>query len=987
MQNKFTQHITCSSCQAQYKISALGPARFCSFCNVSLPKEDSSANDSIIGGRYRVEKSIGKGGMGEVILAYDASCERKIALKRIRPDLTRHPQIQERFLKEARITCQLIHPAIIPIYTIHHDSAITYYTMPFVEGETLKQIIRKTRQQEKNGEELDHIGGSTPALMRIFITICQAVAYAHSKHVIHRDLKLENIIIGKYGEVLLLDWGLAQWIDGHPDQDSDLPSPPPSILNKEITRLGKVVGTIAYMAPERALGQPATIQTDIYSLGVILYQMLTLHSPFKRGKTIEEFRKTVGQEEFVDPVLVAPYRDVPHLLSRIVKRCLSIDLNERYRTVDNLIRDLENYIEGRSDWFYATQLDIKQKSDWEFQENVLIAEHTAITRVMEEEEWVSLMISHSSFTGNIKIETEICIQANGHGIGFLLSIPETGARQHLNDGYYLWIASDLHRSTKLLKSSVEVMTAPDIFLRRNQQHHIRIEKVEQNIHLYIDDILQLSYITHLPLIGTHIGLLARDADFDIAPLKVYVGSLNIMVNCLAVPDAFLAHQDFDQALSEYRRIAYSFPDRLEGREAIFRSGLTLIEQAKKNLNKDLLLDQALNEFEKLHYTPGAPLEYLGKALVYQIIGDEVEEIKCFELAYRRYPKHPLLPVLQEQLLSRMHEVARHNRIAAYNFVLLGVRHLPAYVIDTHTKRLFSSLQKHWEHLHFIEQSPHKDKDLQPSHFAIQLAFWLARPYILGEIVEELSKELPHFSIELKNALFCLIELGSCEYAQKKIYSIQAAQANQEAAAWQNLEIAIASQNSPIEIVLEAFFHSLPPALEFQDWRCLIYLLNIAIDKHLPHLIHQSISKLKKGALSTEQHLQLDIQQIWAYLLEKNWQAAKEIIYQYPIEFLNKESSALHFLYGCVLRAVEGEEIAILHLTEVLNVPYPRSWTLASHYLIENISLDGLWFSRAFLWEKRQLYRQLALYYACAGNEEKKLEFQKLYDEQFVHAKF
>ena len=165
--------------------------------------------------------------MGEVYSVFDLFCGRRIALKKIRSDLINHMQVKRRFLKEARITCQLMHPAIIPIYSIQDSGPAAFYTMPFVEGETLKQIIRKTRQQEKKGEEPDHIGGSIPALMRIFITICQAVAYAHAKGVIHRDLKPENIIIGKYGEVLILDWGLAKFIHSPSLREEDLSLPRP----------------------------------------------------------------------------------------------------------------------------------------------------------------------------------------------------------------------------------------------------------------------------------------------------------------------------------------------------------------------------------------------------------------------------------------------------------------------------------------------------------------------------------------------------------------------------------------------------------------------------------------------------------------------------------------------------------------------------------------------------------------------------------------
>ena len=204
--------------------------------------------------------------MGEVFLAYDTTCGRRIALKRIRSDLVEHTQMHNRFLKEARVTSQLTHPSIIPIYAIHGQDNLVYYTMPFVEGPTLKEILRNTRLQK---EILDHIGGSILALMRIYLNICQAIAYAHAKGVLHRDIKPENIIIGQYGEVLILDWGLAKLTattKKRQEQD-ELELPPekePHPLH-QLTHLGEVVGTVNFMAPERAKGNPAIVQSDIYS--------------------------------------------------------------------------------------------------------------------------------------------------------------------------------------------------------------------------------------------------------------------------------------------------------------------------------------------------------------------------------------------------------------------------------------------------------------------------------------------------------------------------------------------------------------------------------------------------------------------------------------------------------------------------------------------------------------------------------------------------
>lgn len=982
MQNSSFPFI-CSYCYSRYNVFAESKPAYCPFCGHSTVVEPSSVTqtekESKAIGPYQLVDHIGKGGMGEVFLAYDASCGRKIALKRIRPDLKDHPQIHRRFLKEARITCQLTHPAIIPIYTIHQNDEI-YYTMPFVEGETLKQILRKTRQQEKKGEKLDHIGGSIPALMRIYLAICQAVAYAHSHGVLHRDLKPENIIVGKYGEVMILDWGLAKLINS-PEEEA-IPQQTLSPIHTEITRTGKIVGTISYMAPERAFSHPATIQTEIYSLGVILYQLLTLTAPFKRG-TIEEFKKGVKYEKLINPMTVAPYRDIPRLLAQMAEKCLEIDPSKRYQSVDELIEDLEDYMEGRSEWFHATTLDIKNKEHWEFQENVLIVEHIAITRITDEAEWVSLMISRSSFTGNTKIEAEVCLGEESYGIGFLLSIPEASERRYINDGYCLWLGSDISRSTKLLRSTVEVMIAPDIFLKRHQWYKIRIEKIERTIHVYINEALQFSYITHLPLIGTHIGLISRDANFMMKPLDIYVGSLNITVNCLAVPDAFLAHRDFAQALSEYRRIAYSFPDRVEGREALFRAGLTLIEQAKEQGISQDLLDQALEQFEKLHGTPAAPLEYLGKSLVYQTLQDYEEESKCFELAYRRYPKHPLLPVLQEQILSRMHDLSRRERIATYQFILLAIRHLPL-TTDIHTRKLFTSLQKHWEPLPFIEESGSKDRQIQNIHFSIQLAFWLAKPYLLGEMIDSLIQEEHLLFSELGNALFCLIKLGSWKYAEEKLQLLLQHPTLADSYQWKWIQIAIACHQSPLEEVFAQIFNKPIKEMDIAQTRAILYVLDYAIDKGETQWVYSTLEKLHLDTFSLDRRLPFDSRAIWAYLIDKDWQRAGDLIYSYPLEMLNQETTTLHFLYGCWLQGTEGKEMAHIHFTGILNVSYPRSWSLGTYYLTDELTPGNSWFQRSFMWEKRHLYRQLWLYYDCAGEHEQSLHYKTLYQEQFIY---
>ena len=168
-------------------------------------------------------------------------------------------------------------------------------------------------------------------------------------------------------------------------------------------------------------------------------------------------------------------------------------------------------------------------------------------------------------------------------------------------------------------------------------HNITIKKENNSLNIYINNILALSYLSHLPFSGNHIGLLYKDENFLIKNFTVYSNFYNIMISCLSVPDAFFSRKNFDKALIEYQEIASSFPGRTEGREAIFRAGLTLIEKAKISDKKQYLL-KALDEFEKLHFTPSEPLEYFGKSLVYKIWNNSEEEAKCLELAIRKFKK-------------------------------------------------------------------------------------------------------------------------------------------------------------------------------------------------------------------------------------------------------------------------------------------------------------------------------------------------------------
>ncbi len=924
-------------------------------------------------GPYKILRSLGKGGMGEVFLAYDPICEREVAIKCIKTELKNKKSIQNRFLREAKIASQLTHPSIIPIYSIHQDPDNIYYIMSYVEGETLRQVLRATKEQEKKGLPLHPIGKSIPALVRIFLDVCEAIAYTHSKRILHRDLKPENIIIGKYGEVMILDWGIAESMDALTPSSEEI-NPHGTV---EMTRPGKVAGTIAYMAPERAIGKPSSILTDIYALGVILYQMLTLELPFHRGN-LQAFRKIMKNEKLPDPFEIAPYREIPQGLVQIVQKCLEVSEEKRYQTVQALIEDITNIIEGKPEWVYMAELSIKNKKDWEFQENILFARHTAITRKIDTSEWVNLMVSKETFSENIRLSAEISIQKEGQGIGFLFNIPESAKRKSVEEGYCLWIGFQEFPICQLFRSNVLIMEAPALHsLSLNKWHILTIEKVNDHIRCYLGGELILSYSSHLPLAGTHVGLLLKDDAVSLRKFQIFMGSHNALVNCLAVPDAFFAHKDYDIALQEYRQIGKCFPGRAEGREALFRAGLTLLEKAKTEKGKKekaALFDLAHKEFENLHGTPGAPLEYMGKSMVFEALQDHQEEAKYLEFALRKFPKHPLLPILEEHIIYRMHESSHQNRDTAYRMILLAIRYFPRTIKSKDTSNLINSLEKHWEHLPFLELSPPAAYTNHAARLALILAFWINRKETLMEIVKALTKHEPCDEISLENALFCLLELGYFKELKEMILYLKTKPTARKGL--DLLSLALLSPYKPASLSLKNFFSLIPSKFSRRETRVLLYILKKALLKKETASIEAFWKKRKEYTFEKADLPYLDSLLLWHLLKEERIKEASTLLSSYSKDILEQEESPLFFPYGAYLYLSENPEKAMIHFSHVLEIPFPPTTSLPAHFLIGRIDEKKGWIKEAFLWEKKELYRQLALFFLTIGDDAQYKQFEK-----------
>jgi serine/threonine-protein kinase len=309
---------------------------------------EGAVRPPVVGQRFQILRPHARGGLGEVFVALDQELRREVALKEIQQQYADDPERRARFVLEAEVTGRLEHPGVVPVYGLGtYPDGRPFYAMRFIRGESLQDAITRFHQADGPGRDPGERELQFRQLLGKLVALCNAIAYSHSRGVLHRDLKPANVMLGPYGETLVVDWGLARALDGKAEERGPAAEQLRPSLAADVppTQTGAVVGTPAFMSPEQALGRRDQVgpAADVYSLGATFYCLLTGQAPFQ-GEGVLEVLERVCRGDFLPPGRVKP--GVPPGLQAVCLKAMAQRPGERYASAQALADDLEHWLAG-----------------------------------------------------------------------------------------------------------------------------------------------------------------------------------------------------------------------------------------------------------------------------------------------------------------------------------------------------------------------------------------------------------------------------------------------------------------------------------------------------------------------------------------------------------------------------------------------------------------------------------------------------------------
>ncbi len=561
--------------------------------------------------RFAVEYSLGRGATSEVWLAHDRDFDRDVAIKYLAPTGAAPTNEQRRFLREARVTAGLEHPNIVPVHDLGHSAdGGLFMVMRSITGQSLGDRIRDAI--EAGQTEIEPVN----TVVNIFLKVCDAIAYAHSKNVLHRDIKPDNIMVGDFGEVVLVDWGTALDLAQEPDARS-------------------LVGTPAYMSPEQARGENIGPEGDIYCLGASLFHALYLRHPLHPVELHEEYWK-LKCAGAIDPPTAAEAARVPRHLQAIILKAMAPDAKNRYHTVRDLASDLEKWQAGlavtafrdpwtvrlarwhrRRAWLlwpaaivllgaaatgsYLYQQHLKELSDWgrpileedfskgDWKRRWSCTTPDAFTavdgRLVSQNTRGANIFYNQRLTGSVAVEYDGEILKGAkpcdlsiiwcEGNVFATAQPQIdskgGRTLNIQAGAYDNVAAVINASDP---EGEHRESYQRLVLEPGRVYHFRVIIDGNHIEQQIDGQTYCVYDPIFPCTSGYIGLYAYYPGKAFSHLKIYNKGVAQKVSVLAIGDNLFQLGDYDRAATFYQRVVDSQPGTDVADAAVYRQGLS-----------------------------------------------------------------------------------------------------------------------------------------------------------------------------------------------------------------------------------------------------------------------------------------------------------------------------------------------------------------------------------------------------------------------------
>jgi len=513
--------------------------------------------------RYELRRILGEGGNGRVYAAFDRDLQREVALKVVTP-----PAGVERdlFIREARVTAGLVHPNIPALYDVAENEGSFYLSMEQVSGQSLGSLIRGAATQGAS-EVLPAI-----ELMEIMLKVADALAYAHAEGVVHRDVKPDNIMIGWYGKVVLVDWGAAH------------------IARDELAGKGLIVGTPVYMAPEQLSTGVTTPASDIYGLGATLFHTLLLRAPLKRNDS-ERFweRKTRGS---IDPPTNAELARAPRALLGIALRAMSPQPRDRYPSMKAMGEALRDVLVGRKAWLAPLSEPLEDDS--------------------YRQRWVSIPEDAFERRGERLVSrgSDVCLLVYKQRLAAGVALEFDGEilpGERAGDLSVMWTEDDVlepaphwpfHNCTSLqigafdnlavgIYRNFACLQGRSLSVEVGKTYQIRAEIEEQAFRLFLDGKLVAEYDQLFSTRSGYIAVYSYAPGKAFSNIRLFERAVPERISPNAVGDAFYTRDELGAAAAEYARVEQRLPSTELAEEARFKRGLCCLRDGHHELARDL----------------------------------------------------------------------------------------------------------------------------------------------------------------------------------------------------------------------------------------------------------------------------------------------------------------------------------------------------------------------------------------------------------------